>query len=193
MNSFEENSGWISAEERLPTKEECEKNDGAFLVQSCTGEMFVGKIFNEYVSVANDYENHLKCCNTYIVAWRPLPEPYRAELKKMAMTNHEAAEKIMKDICTSKFCNDSCMYGDNICPYDMAKKALEEIQQYREIGTVEECRDAVGKQKAKQIIKMRKGVYCCPKCYTVYDDCIFGYDYCINCGQAINDNLEETE
>lgn len=137
------NGGWISVEERLPSKEECEKNDGAFLVQSCTGEMFVGKIFNEYVSEANDYENHLKCCNTYIAAWRPLPEPYRAELKKIAMTNHEAAEKIMKDICTSKFCNDSCMYGDNICPYDMAKKALEEIQQYREIGTVEECRKAV--------------------------------------------------
>lgn len=57
------------------------------------------------------------------------------------MTNHEAAEKIMKDICASKFCNDSCMYGDNICPYDMAKKALEEIQQYREIGTVEEIKD----------------------------------------------------
>lgn len=29
-------------------------------------------------------------------------------------------------------------------------KALEKIQQYREIGTVEECREAVEKQKAKQ-------------------------------------------
>ena len=30
---------------------------------------------------------------------------------------------------------------------DIAIKALEEIQQYREIGTVEECRMAVEKQK----------------------------------------------
>lgn len=31
-----------------------------------------------------------------------------------------------------------------------AVKALKEIQQYREIGTVEECREAVEKQKAKK-------------------------------------------
>lgn len=31
-----------------------------------------------------------------------------------------------------------------------AIKALEEIQQYRQIGTVEECREAVEKQKAKK-------------------------------------------
>ncbi len=93
---------------------------------------------------------------------------------------------------------------------DMAIEVLREVQSYRsikdmtlgvmtkalkefwEIGTIEECREAVGKQKAKQIIKIRKGEYCCPKCYTVYDNCIFEYDYCINCGQAIrwDENLE---
>lgn len=31
---------------------------------------------------------------------------------------------------------------------DLAIKALEEIQQYRAIGTVEECREAMEKQKA---------------------------------------------
>lgn len=31
---------------------------------------------------------------------------------------------------------------------DMAISALKEIQQYHEIGTVEECREAVEKQKA---------------------------------------------
>lgn len=34
---------------------------------------------------------------------------------------------------------------------DMAIQALKEVQQYREIGTVEECRAAVEKQKAKRI------------------------------------------
>ena len=77
---------------------------------------------------------------------------------------------------------------------DMAIEALEEAQKYREIGTVEQCREAVEKQKPKNIEKIREGEYCCPKCYTVYDDCIFEYDYCINCGQAIQwENLEGME
>ena len=33
-----------------------------------------------------------------------------------------------------------------------AIKALEEIQQYREIGTVQECREAVDKQKPKKYV-----------------------------------------
>lgn len=37
-----------------------------------------------------------------------------------------------------------------------AIKALEEIQQYREIGTVEECREAVEKQRSKKILP---GIY----------------------------------
>ena len=32
-----------------------------------------------------------------------------------------------------------------------AQKALEEIQQYREIGTVEECREAVERQKPVRV------------------------------------------
>ena len=65
---------------------------------------------------------------------------------------------------------------------------------YQKIGTVKECREAVEKQKPKNIEKIREGEYCCPKCYTVYDDCIFEYDYCINCGQAIQwENLEGME
>ena len=76
-----------------------------------------------------------------------------------------------------------------------AISALKEVQQYREIGTVEECRADREKQSPKNIEKIREGEYCCPKCYTVYDDCIFEYDYCINCGQAIrwNENLEGME
>lgn len=35
---------------------------------------------------------------------------------------------------------------------DAAIKALEEVQQYRQIGTVDECREAVEKQTAKKPI-----------------------------------------
>ena len=39
-----------------------------------------------------------------------------------------------------------------------AIEALKEIQQYREIGTVEECREAVEKQKPKKILPLTNGL-----------------------------------
>ena len=74
-----------------------------------------------------------------------------------------------------------------------AIKALKEIQQYREIGTVEECRKAVDKQKRKKIIIEP---YCsteCPTCghelSTSLGDGYYKYptflERCPNCGQAI--------
>lgn len=113
------------------------------------------------------------------------------------MTNHEAAEKIGKDICTSKYCNDSCMYGNNICPYDMAKTALKEIQQYRQIGTVEECKEAGEKRKVKPLEFYgdgEDGKLLCPNCgEDLWELKECGFNNCPYCGQAINYNLEETE
>ena len=82
-----------------------------------------------------------------------------------------------------------------------AISALKEIQQYQEIGTVEECREAVEKQKPKKIqyesdyrgcngfTRYRMGK--CPICNEWYND-RDGYNYCKNCGQAIqwDENLE---
>ena len=86
---------------------------------------------------------------------------------------------------------------------DIAISALKEIQQYREIGTVEECRKAVEKQTPKKCIKDScpdHTHYKCPSCgkiqKTKYDDSTFGciLNYCSNCGQALMDeNLEEME
>ena len=63
---------------------------------------------------------------------------------------------------------------------DAAIKALEEVQQYREIGTVEECRAAVDKMKPKKTAIEAIKVHICPVCG-------FGgiYDYCGNCGQRV--------
>ena len=69
------NDGWIPVEERLPTKEECEKDNNEFLVQVDSGERFSC----EYDPEANGYDNSQWCCNIPVVAWRPLPEPYRPE------------------------------------------------------------------------------------------------------------------
>lgn len=51
---------------------------------------------------------------------------------------------------------DDTMYAYNpayMNAMDMAIEALKEIQQYREIGTVEECRKAVEKQKNRKSCK----------------------------------------
>lgn len=84
-----------------------------------------------------------------------------------------------------------------------AIKALKEVQQYREIGTVEECREAVDKQKQKKpkIHKDRfSNTYNCPKCSYVLihrDEtgwfCGQHYKFCPGCGQAIQWKESEEE
>ena len=79
---------------------------------------------------------------------------------------------------------------------NMAIKALEEVQQYRAIGTPEELQAAREKQIAKKPTYEGDGyapdgtlVYdtwicpCCGSSYELdYDDC----DYCPNCGQNLD-------
>ena len=72
------NDGWISVEERLPTEEECKKDNAVFLVQSDTRERFSC----EYDRLADGYNNPFWCCSKNIIAWRPLPEPYQSERNK---------------------------------------------------------------------------------------------------------------
>lgn len=83
---------------------------------------------------------------------------------------------------------------------NMAIEAIKEIQQYREIGTVEECREAAEKQNPKK--PNRSGMdeqdyYVCPNCgaYIGSIDDYFPLDrYCHECGQAIQwENLEGME
>lgn len=83
----------------------------------------------------------------------------------------------------------------------IAVKALEEIQQYREIGTVEACREAAEKQKAKRprIHKERfSSTYSCQKCgcVLIHKDetgwfCGRHYKFCPDCGEPIDWSEEE--
>ena len=72
---------------------------------------------------------------------------------------------------------------------ETAISALKEVQQYRKIGTVEECRKAVAKQKAKkpEVIDQDFDYYKCPVCgeYIWATDNINDHKYCLNCGQAV--------
>lgn len=81
--------------------------------------------------------------------------------------------------------------------------ALKEIQKYREIGTVEECREAVEKQKPKAPDYEGDGyadgymvydTWICPNCGEKYEVDYDDYEHCPNCGQAIRwKNLEGME
>lgn len=73
--------------------------------------------------------------------------------------------------------------------------ALEEIQQYRAIGTPEEYRAAVEKQKSKKPDFEGDGyadghlvydTWICPNCEKHYEIDYDNYDYCPNCGQHID-------
>lgn len=75
---------------------------------------------------------------------------------------------------------------DNYLTYladGMAIEALKEIKQYREIGTVEECRKAVEKQRASLITVDTHDFYKCPKCQSVLRNTD---KYCHECGQRID-------
>lgn len=77
--------------------------------------------------------------------------------------------------------------------------AIEEVQKYREIGTVEECREAVEKQTPKKPVKDKYHHNCCPNCgWIVSGEGGYGEEFCLhceNCGQAIQweENLEGME
>ena len=85
---------------------------------------------------------------------------------------------------------------------DEAIKALEEIKQYHAIGTPEECRAAVEKQKSKIADISGDGyadghmvydTYECPNCGEQYEIDYDDYEYCPKCGQHMLIDLEVGE
>lgn len=76
----------------------------------------------------------------------------------------------------------------------MAIKALEEIQQYRAIGTVGECLEARGKQTGKKVNNRTPLRDLNGNLYTVRGDCsncgniglLLNTDYCNICGQKLD-------
>ena len=68
--------------------------------------------------------------------------------------------------------------------------ALEEVQQYRAIGTPEECRAAVEKQKVKKPTydDYHRAGYRCQTCNNVNP---WGYKHCKHCGQKLDWSDEE--
>ena len=87
------------------------------------------------------------------------------------------------------------LYKDNklcLVPEDVYSRQCSELDAYKEIGTVEECREAVEKQKPKKPHRNYKkfsGLWCKCGWYLGQKQCL-DIKYCPNCGQAIDENLE---
>ena len=67
---------------------------------------------------------------------------------------------------------------------EISIKALEEIKLYREVGTAEECRVAMEKQKPMKFTKedIFYGMVSCKCCKKTIE---IQQNYCWHCGQAI--------
>lgn len=85
---------------------------------------------------------------------------------------------------------------------EMSMNALEEVRQYRAIGTPEECRVAREKQMPKRPKEYEDKYYGCPTCGNVllhkwekYPDKLMdksnGLLYCLGCGQKLDWRDEE--
>lgn len=90
-----------------------------------------------------------------------------------------------------KFHGECSVFGEALT---IAIKALEENEQYKVLGTVEELRIAKGKQIPKKPIQDQFSHQSCPNCgWIVYQNEYGGryLPHCENCGQAIDWSDEE--
>ena len=119
----------------------------------------------------------------YGISYRKYSQEELAEMGNRAVTENEKAINIlehMKNLVTVRIFEEEAL--------DRAIKALEEVQQYREIGTPEECQAAMEKQIAKKAITYRGTNRAdCPACGATVRgiDAPFG-NWCSKCGQRLD-------
>lgn len=113
----------------------------------------------------------------------------KREMQKITMTEKEAI-KLLNESYIVDYEGDTDRHRINLEKFLIS--TLEEIQQYREIGTVEECREAVEKQKPKKARFYSWSLYC-PDCGQLVGNRRFKWEnnFCRNCGRAIDWSEEE--
>lgn len=92
------------------------------------------------------------------------------------------------------------LYQYHAAVMQIVKEALEEVQQYQAVGTVQECREAMEKQKEKRPVILNEATgnadgrmyaaehFKCPACSN--ESVYFGGlpKHCQNCGQKLKGN-----
>ena len=94
---------------------------------------------------------------------------------------------------------EAITYGNTICANEHEQLAewLEELKQYRTIGTVEECRAAMERQNPIAAIAEKEDTgttrYICPTCgrYMGWSTGMFPDRYCWQCGQKLDWGCKE--
>ena len=114
------------------------------------------------------------------------------------MTERETIEALTDDkTCLGTTKCDAITWTKLTHAMETAINAMMENQQYRAIGTVEECREAMERQRAKKPVEYEDKYYGCPVCDNVllhkwkrypvtFVDKRNGLPYCLSCGQAID-------
>ena len=120
---------------------------------------------------------------------------YERKGERSEMTEQEAIKEIKRWsrilMSAGKECTEVTAEAQ-----DMAVQALEDIQKYRTIGTVEECRTARERQISKKPMYEGDGyddsgnliydTWICPNCGERYEVDYDDYDFCPNCGQRLD-------
>lgn len=84
------NDGWIQVEDELP------KETGYYLVQ--LSRKLPNEDYSDRVVVLfNGIEKEFMCYANLIIAWRPLPEPYRSEESKSVKNTQQEMEDFWMD------------------------------------------------------------------------------------------------
>ena len=113
--------------------------------------------------------------------------------------NYQEAIEHARDVAKKKYAegmlchanpNDEELDGCIECARDHEQLAewLEELQKYKQIGTLEEVREVMERQQAKKAANIRddKLKFCtCPSCGRRITD-VEGGNYCQNCGQGLS-------
>lgn len=107
------------------------------------------------------------------------------EIGGVSMTKDDAIE-IIKDVTWKDFGR----HPDFPKAREAAIQALNEVEEYRTIGTPEECRAAVEKQKAKRPDGGRdidgNDYLICPNCCAIVADGEWTANFCPDCGQKLD-------
>lgn len=111
------------------------------------------------------------------------------------MTENEAIKELETSIDLAKMCIQNNERKREIQGYEMAIKALKEVQKYRAIGTLEECRAAMEKQNVNKKLESHDEKHILECCISLMQEVVneFAEWYRWQHGEDAIDELDEEE